>query len=81
MYVFFSVVCIITCILVKSEVNPLPGSDIQIPKGNILLKTGKFRGKLYSVDSPTSVYSDSPLILDLHGSSFEQGFDAGFLLG
>jgi hypothetical protein len=59
-----------------------PGTDIQLTSGSKLLKVGPKGSQLYQLQVPNSVYGDAPYVLNLTtGSSFEQGFDTGYLLG
>lgn len=56
------------------------GYDIVTPTGYTRLRSGKFNGTLYSVDV-SSKYDLAPSLLDLYGTYYQQGFDAGFVLG
>ena len=58
-----------------SAVKGIPGgSDIQKIDGYTFIAKGKFGSALYSINAPSSVYSDSPMLMDLRGpGGFEQG--------
>ena len=72
-------VLLVAPILVHSLV---PGGDIQVPDGQTLIKTSKYGSSLYTIDAPNSIYTDPPYLLDLTPlTAFEQGFDAGYLIG
>ncbi len=59
-----------------------PGTDIQVPSGTTLLKTGPYGSKLFKFNVDGSVYKDAPLLIDLTAPTlFQQGYDNGFLLG
>ena len=62
----------------------IPGNDISQVSGKTLLKKGPNGSKLYRIESPNSVYSqtDLPYLLDLSAdTSYLQGYDAGYLFG
>jgi hypothetical protein len=67
----------------KNLQNNSPGSDIQPISKVKLLKTGLKGSKLYQIDSDNSIYDNPPYLLNLAAglSSFDQGFDNGYLLG
>lgn len=83
----FNLICLVIFLLVafSATTNAVisPGSDIQTPKGYILLKTGTYGSSLYSIDVPDSTYSTlQPMLINLTAKShYEQGFDTGLLLG
>jgi hypothetical protein len=59
-----------------------PGSDIQVPQGSTLVATGPKGSSLYQLKTEGSVYEDAPYLINLTAkTSYEQGYDAGFLLG
>lgn len=73
------VISVVQAAIVK---GPAPGSDIQVPKGSKLLKTGPKGSSLYQLDTTGSVYAYAPYVLNLTaGTSFDQGYDAGYLMG
>ena len=58
-----------------------PGSDIQTDVTYDLLKTGPYGSQLYKVNAGT-VYTDPIQLIDLKAaSSFQQGYDMGYMLG
>jgi hypothetical protein len=60
---------------VKNAVKGVPGgSDIKKIDGYTFVAKGKFGSSLYTINAPTSVYADPPLLMDLRGpGGFEQG--------
>lgn len=59
----------------------LPGSDVQLSAAATLVKEGKHGSKLYSLQNQGSMYEDPVYVLELHGTAYQQGYDAGLLFG
>jgi hypothetical protein len=58
-----------------------PGSDIQTDVSYNLIKTGPYGSQLYVVNA-TSVYTEPVQLMNLKApTSFQQGFDMGYMLG
>ena len=69
--------------LISAEIR-IPGDDISQVSSMTFLKKGPNGSKLYRIEAPDSVYAstDLPYLLDLTAkTSYEQGYDAGYLLG
>lgn len=79
---FLVCIAIILKIFTAAGEVRVPGGDIQTPTGYTLLRRGLKGSKLYSIDAASSIYDDAPLLLNLvKGSSYDQGFDNGYLMG
>ena len=64
---------------VKAERTP--GGDIQLAPASTLLKNGVYGSKLFSLQNEGSMYADPVYVLELHGTAYQQGYDAGLLFG
>ena len=75
--------CLVHSVANRNLENNAPGSDIQTQSVLTLLKRGPKGSKLYQVNSDNSNYDDAPYLLNMAPglSSYDQGFDNGFLLG
>lgn len=81
LFLCYIALCLACCLgekVVPSE--NLPGSDIQCDVNYELVATGPYGSKLYNIISSSS-YDDVPQLADLTAaSSYEQGYDMGFMM-
>jgi hypothetical protein len=52
-----------------------------VPASWELVANGTFGASLFRSSAAGSVYEQQPLLLTLHGTRYQQGYDAGFLTG
>ena len=83
-YWLFSLLTVIATAKVNENLQGnKPGTDIQSVTQVKLIQTGPKGSKLYQFNSDHSIYDDAPYLLNLAPSlsSYDQGYDNGYLLG